>query len=67
MKLRLLMSVSIAALLASSFVARADDLETYQAALGKLTEWEGFYGFLDAAGVRVLGLPPRPSRQSWGV
>jgi len=37
MKLRLLMSVSIAALLASSFVARADDLETYQAALGKLT------------------------------
>jgi len=37
MKLRLLMSVSIAALLASSFVARADDLETYQSALSKLT------------------------------
>jgi hypothetical protein len=34
--------------------------------LGKLTEWEGFYGFLDAAGVRVLGLPPRLARKTWG-
>ena len=36
MKARLLIYVSVAALVASSFVARADDLEAYQSALSKL-------------------------------
>jgi hypothetical protein len=55
------------ALFGSDETPRSFQASLRATALGKLTEWEGFYGFLDAAGVRVLGLPPRPSRQSWGA
>lgn len=34
-------------------------------ALGKLTEWDGFYAFLDQAGVRVCNLPSNPPAQMW--
>lgn len=35
--------------------------------LGKLTEWDGFYPFLDAAGARVSGLPDTPPTTQWSL